>query len=223
MRRHTAALLLSLAFAGCGSDDATPPVPTGDDASLRIVNVASGPVDVAVDGETIERGVAVGRLSERIGLAAGSRQVQLSLAAAPTNRQDLTLEVREGRSYLVSATAAPSGSLGAEVDTGATPIPGKSKLRILHMAPNAPPLDVWRTQPDFMTPIRVQFPFPYGSKSPFLESDPGTWEVWVTPEGSGPGEKIASSGPVVLEGGWVRTLILLDISTNPGLEIVDDR
>lgn len=223
MRRHTAALLLSLAVAGCGSDEGTPPGPTGDDASLRVVNVSPGPVDVAVDGRIVQRGLFVNALSERIGLAAGERAVELRLAAAPATRQAVTLEVREGRSYLVSATVAPSGSLGAEVDTGATPIPGKSKLRILHMARNAPPLDVWRTQPDFMTPTRIQFPFPYGSKSPFLEGDPGAWEVWVTPEGSGPGEKIASSGPVVLEGGWVRTLILLDIQTNPGLEIVDDR
>jgi hypothetical protein len=224
MRRTTVATaFLALAVAGCGSDDTGPVRPASDDASLHVVNTAAGAVDVTVDGQVVRRALAVGALSDRIGIAAGSRTVQLRLASAPANPQTVTLDARAGRSYLVSAMAAPSGSLGAELDTGATPIPGRSKLRILHLAPNAPPVDVWRTQPDFMTPIRVQFPFPYGSKSPFLESDPGTWEVWVTPEGSGPEERITSSGPVVLEGGWVRTLILLDINTNPGLTIVDDR
>jgi hypothetical protein len=212
------ALAVSLAACNESSSDPVNPPPPDDDASLHVVNAVGAPVSVTVDGRVAVQSLAAGALSERLGIGAGNHSVQLQLASGGTP-QSVQFLAREGRSYVVSGVADQSG-LAAEVDTGATPIPNKSKLRIIHAAANAPALDVWRTQPDFQTPIRVMFPFPYGAKSNFMESDPGTWEVWVTPEGQTT-PKLATSGPVVLEGGWVRTLFLLD-APGGGLRIVSE-
>jgi len=223
MRRiHLSCLAAALAVSVVTAcDDSSDPVnpPPADDAALRVINGAAAPVSVTVDGQVAVASLAAGGLSERLGVDVGTHTVQLRLAGGGAASQQVTFNAREGRSYIVSASADQSG-LAADVDTGATPIPNRSKLRIIHAAANAPALDVWRTQPDFQTPIRVMFPFPFGAKSSFMESDPGEWEVWVTPEGA-TSPKLATSGPIPLEGGWVRTIFLLD-APNGGLRIVND-
>ncbi len=72
---------------------------------------------------------------------------------------------------------------------------GKSKLRVVHLAGTAPQVDIWRTQPDYQTPIRVMFPFPYGAESSYLQSDPGTWTVFVTSTTDW-NTRLAESGPI---------------------------
>jgi len=210
-------LAVSLAACNESSSDPVNPPPPDDDASLNVVNSAGAPVAVTVDGQVAVASLAAGALSQR-GISTGNHTVQLRLASGGTP-QSVQFLAREGRSYVVSGVA-DQGGVAAQIDTGATPVANRSKLRIIHGAAGAPAVDVWRTQPDFQTPILIQDQFPYTTKSPFLESDPGAWEVWVTPKGQ-TGPKLATSGPVVLEGGWVRTLFLLD-APDGGLRIVSE-
>ena len=82
----------------------------------------------------------------------------------------------------VTAQRNGSGAVVAGVvgDTGAVPAAGMTKLSVINLAASAPALDVWRTQPDYTTPIRIMFPFPYGAQSEFVQSTAGAGEVIVT-------------------------------------------
>jgi hypothetical protein len=94
-------------------------------------------------------------------------------------------------------------------DTGSAPVAGRSKLQVVHLAESAPPLDVWRTQPDFSEPVRVMFPFPLGAQSSYIESEPGPWSVWATAEGTMT-PVLATTGSFNILGGQVWTVLLLD-------------
>jgi hypothetical protein len=214
-----AAAIVPVAACNESSDGPTTPPPS-DDASLRVINKAAGAVNVTVDGQVVAANVAAGSVSDRIGLAAGNHQVQIRLAAGGSP-QSVSLLARLGRDYLVDAEGDGQGVV-AQVDTGAIPDPGKTKIRLIHMAKNAPAILPWRTQPDFPTPVTIQDRFEFGDKTPFIQSDPGTWELWVTRVGETE-PKLATSGPVTLEANWIRTLFLIDKADGSGVEIVDER
>jgi hypothetical protein len=107
--------------------------------------------------------------------------------------------------------AVPSGSglvASVLVDSGSIVPAGKSKLRVSHLAGGAPAIEFWRTQPDFQTPVHIMTPFAYQATSPYLQSDPGTWEVFVTAPGGG--AKLATTGAISVPAGERRTVVLLD-------------
>ena len=110
-----------------------------------------------------------------------------------------------------TAVVSPAGSsLAATVlaDTGELVPVGKSKLRVAHLSPNAGSIEIWRTQPDFQTPVHIMTPFDYLATSPYLQSDPGAWEVFVTRPGTT--TKLATTGLVQVPSGEKRTVVLLD-------------
>ena len=85
-----------------------------------------------------------------------------------------------------------------------------------HMAANAPPIDVYRTQPDFQSFVTFMTPFPYRASSPFILSDPGNWVIRVTAQGTN--QVLAESGPIRVDALWIRTVLLLD-APNGGIRI----
>jgi hypothetical protein len=105
-------------------------------------------------------------------------------------------------------------------DSGATPVAGASKLRVIHLAQAAGQLDIFRTQPDWQTPVSLLFPFTYGSNNGFYQSTPGVWHVraWK----STPGMSFDATGwnraldslSVNIPGGGVRTIVVLDAPGN---------
>jgi hypothetical protein len=216
-----AALLLCLAAVACDEPAAPTTTPT---TALRVINAADGPVDVLVDGQTLLRRLAPGAVSARIGVTADQHAVQLRQASASTTSASVAVTASTGRTALLYARSV-GGSLAATAlsDTGAAPVAGKSKLRVVHLAANAPAIDVWRTQPDYTTPIRVMFPFAYLAESNYMQSDPGAWEVTVTREGEA-APVLATSGPITVADGGVRTVVLLD-APNGGIKVepVDER
>ena len=76
------------------------------------------------------------------------------------------------------------------------------------MSANAGSIEIWRTQPDFSTGTHIMTPFPYKATSPYLQSTPGPWEVYVTPAGGT--TKLATTGVVNVPDGGRRTVVLLD-------------
>lgn len=75
-------------------------------------------------------------------------------------------------------------------DSNAVVPAGATKLRVAHFAQAAAPIDIWRTQPDYGTPIRIQFPFDYQDVSPYLQSTVGDWQVFVSTTVSDIGDPI---------------------------------
>jgi len=170
MTRTTAAFLLVLA-AGCGSDQAGPgPTPT----NFSVINGAGagGTVKVYLDG-VFAADVAAGERGAKLSADPGPHQVELRRAdgSGSVGRQvilqadmPMTVVAWDSLGFLSPAVLEDSNSVVA---------PGSSKLRVAHFAGSAGRIDIWRTQPDYGTPIRIMFPFNYRDISPFVESTPG--------------------------------------------------
>lgn len=199
------ALFASFALvASC--DSSIEPDPAGS-AQLRVINATPGALDVVFEGQTIHQGLGVANVSGVLVVPAGAHQVTLRTAGGASTNVSIDPEV--GQTVTVAATPATT-SIAANViaDTGAIVPANKSKLRVIHLAPNAGAIEIWRTQPDFATPTHISTPFPYQAASPYLQSDPGNWEVFVTPAGAT--NHIATTGAVAVPAGERRTVVLLD-------------
>jgi hypothetical protein len=176
-------------------------------AAIRVVNASQAPVDIVVDGETVLHGLQVATVSDRINVASGNHQVRL--AGPSGSSAQVAIDAPTGATRIAVVTPS-SSSLSATVlaDTGALVPAGKTKLRVAHLAAGAGSIEIWRTQPDFQTPIHLMTPFDYQATSPYLQSDAGNWEVFVTRAGST--TKVTTTGSVAIPAGEKRTVVLLD-------------
>jgi hypothetical protein len=207
-----AAIWMLLLGAACSSDQSGP---GGSGASLSVVNGASaaGTVKVYVDG-SFAGNVAVAERGAKVELDPGAHQVEVRRSDGSTGF---------ARSVTVQAdmpmTVVAYDSLGllrpaVLEDSNAVVAPGKSKLRVAHFAETAGQIDIWRTQPDFGTPIRLMFPFNYRDVSPYVESTPGAWRVLVStaisaPTGPMP-DTLAMTGTLTVGDGEARTVVVVD-------------
>jgi len=209
MMRYAGLIVAAVAVAGCGPSmsDAGAASPGTGSAAIRVVNASQGLVDIIVDGQTVLHGLAVATVSDRITVSAGSHQIRLASPTGPSAQ--VQLDAANGSTRVAVVTPAAS-NLSASVlaDTGAIVPTGKTKLRVAHLAAGAGSIEIWRTQPDFQTPVHIMTPFDYQATSPYLQSDPGSWEVFVTRPGSG--AKVATTGTVSIPAGEKRTVVLLD-------------
>lgn len=182
------------------------------DAAVLVINASATPVDILVDNELVYPELAASMFTYRIPIRSGARSITLRTPAGQTATSAVT--VPQWRTVLIAGRPAPGGSsLQAAVlpDTNALAIVGKSKLRVAHLAPDAPRVEIWRTQPDFPDPVRVMTPFEYPDVSPFLMSDPGVWRVWATPLATTASDTIlADTGPVDVPGASLVTVALVD-------------
>lgn len=124
-----------------------------------------------------------------------------------------------GALMTVAAVRGANGNLNAVAldDTNSVVPAGATKLRVLHLAPNAGTLQVYRTQPDYQQPIAWQFPFNYqpaptSLSAPFYQSTAGSWEVrvWQTPADSTGWATAAARVVIPLASGEKKTVLLLD-------------
>ena len=211
MRRSTfAALLAVLALAACS--DAPAPSASGEQtpggAALRVINGDVAPVAVVVDGKTVLASLAQGTISPALAVPAGARRLELRGAAGVVSSVAVTTTPTD--TPTVAARLVGGRTEAAVIaDTGRVVPPNASKLRVVHLAASAPPLDIWRTQPDYQTPVTIQFPHPYGVASPYVQSTPGSWEVRVS-RGSG----LPDGRPVA--DGWDRALARLTVPVPAG-------
>ena len=215
-------LLSTLALlAGCSADTIiNDRMPFG--ARINVINGATlaGTLKVYLDGESL------GNL-----LVAESRTTDIY----PGNH---TIEIRRGNGSLgfssqvtvdlhrvLTLVAFDSAGLlrpGVLADSNAIVPAGATKLRVAHYAQASSSTDIWRTQPDYGTPIRVQFPFNYLDVSPYLQSTVGDWQVFVSTPVVGPNDPLpdtlAMTGLVPISDGQSRTVVVVDGPT--GVELV---
>jgi hypothetical protein len=219
MKSRTFWVLTALTVTAACSDDSTSPPGENTDGRLQVIPgvAALAAVDVVVDGQTKLTNAAYGVPTSPIALSLGTHQVKAVPAGTAPSSGGATVTLRAGDTTRVVVIGTPTAltpiALG---DTGAAPVPGKGKLRVSHLAANAPPIDVYRTQPDFATFVKLMDPFPYQSSSSFVESTPGNWVIRVTAKGTS--QVLAESGPIRVDALWVRTILLLD-APNGGIKI----
>jgi hypothetical protein len=214
---RVAPILLLAALVACGGSDQPTACCAANPKTLRVVNGFTLPVDVLVDGAVAIPSLLPGVMDT---VAAGSGSHTLSLRpVGPGVAASLTISTASGTLSTIAAVRSSTGALGGAVldDTNSVVPAGATKVRVLHLAPSAGTLQVYRTQPDFQTPIAWQFPFNYQSdinnvSAPFLQSTVGTWEihVWQTPADSSGWATAPIKIVLPLQTGEKRTIIILD-------------
>ncbi len=165
--------------SACGGDSTG--LGTGSQL-FRVVNAFTSPVDVLVDGRVAMAAVPAGAISTTT-LVSGGHSIGLrrsdstAVIVSPVTTSGQTLGT-------VAAVLTSSGSLSTATldDTGSVVPAGATKVRVLHLAPKAGEIVVYRTQPDYQTPVSWQFPFTYQANptslsAPFFQSTVGTWEI----------------------------------------------
>jgi hypothetical protein len=208
-----------VALAACSDDASGPDQTSNTDGRLQVVPgvAALAAVDVVVDGQTRLSNVPYGVPSSTIALSLGQHQVKVVPTGTAASAGGTTVTLRSNDTTRVVVIGTPTAMTPIALgDTGATPVPGKGKLRVSHLAANAPAIDVYRTQPDFAQFITFMTPFPYNTSTPFIESTPGNWVIRVTPKGGT--QVLAESGPIRVDALWIRTVLLLD-APNGGVKI----
>jgi len=208
---------LAMLAVGCATKDATSPK---TDASVRVVNAYNQPVDVLVDGALAVAGVPPGKL-DTVPQSTGTHAVALRAAGVTTS--GVQVQTAAGSVPTVVALRF-GGSLAASAigDTNAIVPAGATKVRVLHLAPNAGEIQVARTQPDWLSPplIGWKIPFLYDSVSindplanPYYQSTVGPWDVrvWLKPAGDSLGWDGATARvSFSLKSGEKRTVLVLD-------------
>jgi hypothetical protein len=204
---------------GSGCRESAAPVQSARASEgVRIVNGYTGPVDVLVDGVLAVSGVAPGGL-DSVAQSAGVHIV--SLRASGGSGSAAVPVTTEAGAFRTVAAVRSGGVLAASAldDTNAVVPAGATKVRVLHLAPNAGEIQVFRTQPDWGTPIEWQFPFLYDSAgidpvaNPYYQSTVGDWDVraWRKPSELALGwEGTTARVTLHLASGQKRTVLVLD-------------
>jgi hypothetical protein len=189
----------------------------GSAPALRVVNAFTTPVDVQIDGVVVIDDLAAGAIGTA-SPTAGTHVLVLQPADAGTPGSR-TITTDAGGVRTVAAVRTGSGLVGAAVldDTNSVVPAGATKVRVLHLAPNAGALQVYRTQPDFQQPVPWQFPFTYQSdptslSAPFYQSTTGTWEIriWQAPADDTGWASAPVRLTLPLGSGERRTVLILD-------------
>jgi uncharacterized protein DUF4397 len=203
-------------IAACGSDGpvacCTPVAPP-----LRVVNAFTAPVDVLIDGAVTIESLAAGSIGSAEPASGSHTLVLRPTAGGGSVSQAITTVT--GASNTIAAVRAENGAVASAVldDTGGVVPSGKTKVRVLHLAPNAGELQVYRTQPDYQQPISWQSPFTYQAEfnslsAPFYQSDVGSWEVriWQTPADASGWPTAPVKVVIPLNSGEKKTILMLD-------------
>ena len=216
---QTSMKLLSIvalcAVASC--DVGTTIAGVSGDPTVRVVNAFTSSVDVLVDGNVAISGLTAGSISTAFAAPGSHTLVLRPIGAGAPVTQSITSAV--GAMSTIAVVRSSTGAMSSAVldDTNSVVPAGATKVRVIHLAPNAGTLQVFRTQPDFQTPTSWQFPFNYqpdptSLSAPFYQSTTGSWEVrvWQTPtDASGwataPGKVI-----IPLASGEKATIVILD-------------
>ena len=233
-----------LAAAACGSDTG----PASDIAQVRVMHARSGApaIDLLVEGTAVVQGLEFARASAFVDVPAGDAALEIRDAGAPEVLSARTFELTGGMRYTLlygnagnerdiniaadTATGIPLSPAPSSVaDTAAIPGESKVKLRVIHNASDAPPLDVYLTTAD--APLTGNLPliepFRYGTGlSPefpgYVERDPGVYRVYFTLDGTG--TVVLDTGPIDMAAGHVRTVVLASTDTTGlGFVVVRER
>ena len=213
---NASSLLLLLSLAACGSDTVVSCCQNGQ-PSLRVVNAFTGPVDVLIDGSVAIQSLAAGSIGTAAPASGNHTLLLRPAGAGASSTQSITTST--GVMGTIAAVRSSTGAVSSVSldDTGSVVPVGHTKVRVIHFAPNAGTLQVYRTQPDYQTPISWQFPFTYQAEptslsAPFYQSTVGTWEVrvWQTPADSSGWANAPVKVTIPLTSGQKKTVVILD-------------
>ena len=210
-------ILAIILAAGCENASTLCCGPLQQQSSLRVVNAFTTPVDVLIDGNVVASSVAAGSIS-LTSPSTGAHTLSLRTTGT-TTAVSQSITTASGTLNTIAVVRTSAGALATAVldDTNSVVPAGATKVRVLHLAPNAGTLQVYRTQPDYQTPVSWQFPFTYQSNptslsAPFYQSTAGTWEIriWQAPADASGWANAPIKVVLPLNSGDKRTIMILD-------------
>lgn len=211
-----------------GSNDLSPVVLTddrgSDGATSKVRFFHASPdapaVDVAVanGGPVVFGDVEFREDSGYTPLAAGDYELEVRLAGTSTVVLPLgVVSLRAGFNYeAVAIGLVGDNTLGAQILVTAQP--SKAEVRVAHLSPDAPNVDVWVDGAVALSDV------PYQAISSYLALDAGTYNVQVTPAGAT--TPVVIDADLTLAGGTSYTVAatgLLGASDLQPLVLIDDR
>ncbi|QLG63885.1 DUF4397 domain-containing protein [Halorarum salinum] len=147
-----ALLVTSVAAAGVALAASTAAAQTDGDgnATVRAVHASPGApaIDVAIDGETVLEGVSYGTVSEYLNVSQGNHSVTVTLSDVGVVVYEDEIDVESGRTYTVAAAGEVTDDLAASVDPtvlvddASEPADDEAAVRLVHLSPDAPAVDV---------------------------------------------------------------------------------
>ena len=190
---------------GCGS--------SSSNAKIRLVNAMpdEGSLDLLIDTKITSTGVGYGAASSYVGIASGSRQIQVE----PTGNTNVlftrTDSIGSGNTFtLVSLNFSSNPSNVLLPDDNSTPTSGNFKLRIVNASSGMGTQDVYivtdGTDIGSVSPTISSLAFQNASGYSTLVA--GDYRVFFTP----PGQKFINldSGKLTFASGQVRTVLGLN-------------
>ena len=210
------AILALAALAACDTGNGPPPPQA---SQLRVLHtIRGGPsLTVFVDGAKGST-LAFGDLSRPVYLSPGQHDLVLVPPPPDTTHSLIVLfNAAEGVDYSVFAIDSTSGATHTiepvfVLDTGAVPPTGHGRLRIAGFAPGAPPIDVYRTQPDSTGLIVSARPLNSRAVTRYFDGAPGAWSVVISHAGMT--DTLLATGSIPMADGQARTIVVID--STPG-------
>ena len=190
------------------------PVSAQDEASVRVVHASPDApnVDVWVDGTKVLNDVPFTAVSDYLPVPAGDHNVQVTATGStdPVIDADLTLEA--DTSYTVAATGLLADITATVLVDDRTPASAKSKLRVFHASPSAPPaVDVAVTG----GPVLIE-ELAYGEATDYLSVDPADYGLEIRAAGE---TEAALTLTATLEAGQNYTAIAMD-GGDAGVQVI---
>lgn len=231
----------SAVLAACGGSDDPPPK-----ASLRVAHFSPNvpAVDVFLKspgaanaaGNRLLQNVTFPTATGYASVDSGSYDASVALAGTLTgvlNLNGANLAAGSNTSVfatgLLNGTGAQALALRAYADDR-TPVAGKAKVRVIHLSPDAPAVDVVVLGSGGAIAARPVTNLSYtNATASSLQLDPGTYTLAVVPTGaSTPVLPSAAGVPVTLAAGDVATVVAIGALTTTGAQpfqfkVLDDR
>jgi hypothetical protein len=178
------ALALAVAVSGCSDDNGTTasPVATGE---VRVAHLSPDApnVDVAVDGAVVLSNVPYEAVSDYLDVPSGPHTVTVTPAGA-TSPVVINAQIN-----VVANTAATVAATGLLREGDLQPLPladdrmttGQAKVRFVHTAPDAPPVDIALPDGQVVPGFRN---IAFRESSNYVALDAGTYDLDVRVSGT---------------------------------------
>jgi hypothetical protein len=199
-------------------------MPAFAQSRVRVVHAsADAPaVDILVDGTVAFQGLKFRDYTNYTPVPAGMRMLSINVAGTSTTAIRLPFTLADGVSYTFYAFGKLSASSLNIIGTGddvVAPAMDSTKVRIVHGASTAPPVDIFVTAPFAALPsMPLLMNVPFTTASHYLTVPAGDYQARVTPTGT---KTVAiDSRRLRLTGGTVRTIVAVDAAEGGSLDLL---
>jgi hypothetical protein len=188
---------------------------------VRVVHAAADApaVDVLANGSIVFEGLKFKSFTEYTPVPPGSYTFAVNVNGTSTTVMTLgPVNLQGGSAYTFYAFGKLANNNLTLMGTGddvVAPGPGSAKIRVVHGASTAPPVDVYATTPYApLSGAPALSGVPFSLASGFLTVPAGVYHARVTPTGT---RTVAiDSGRLAVMGNTIRTVVAVDPSTDGG-------